>query len=392
MIHPMTRATLAIALVLVAPVAVGAHGRSVSYSSWTIAPDGAHVEARLSALDATLTGLDPWADAEALGAYVAERLVARRAGRDCRVAGLRTSVAADGFVLVAWDVACDGPPDAIATHLFADVAPTHLHFARVLDGDGVVERVLAADDATWSLDRRTTAPAGSSFLDYVRLGIDHIRTGYDHLAFVTALLLLAGSLGEVATIVTAFTVAHSLTLAAAVLGFVHPDPAAVEALIGFSIALVAAENGWLLGGRDRVTMWVVCLALAAVGLAAPGAVSTVTLLALALFSACHLGLLDRSTRPERLRAVVAFGFGLVHGFGFAGVLAEMALPRGRLVPALLGFNVGVELGQLAVVATGWLALTMLERGAVDARRRVAEIGSAAICGLGIFWFVTRSWG
>jgi hypothetical protein len=388
----VTRRTLAVALALVAPVAAGAHTRSVSYSSWTMEPRGAHVEVRLSALDATLTRLDPWIDADAIGAYVTERLVARRAGEPCRASGVRTTAAADGFVLVAWDVACDGPPDAIVTRLFADVAPSHLHFARVVDRGRVTERVLAADDPGWPLDRRAAAPAGSSFIDYVRLGIDHIRTGYDHVAFVLALLLLAGSLGEVATIVTAFTVAHSLTLAAAVLGFVHPEPVAVEALIGFSIALVAAENGWLLAGRDRATMWLVTGALVVAAIASPAAVSTVTLLALALFAGCHFGLLARSTRPERLRALVAFGFGLVHGFGFAGVLAEMDLPRSRLVPALLGFNVGVELGQLAVVTIGWLALTTMERRAPGARRRIAEIGSAAICGLGLFWFVTRGWG
>jgi hypothetical protein len=81
----------------------------------------------------------------------------------------------------------------------------------------------------------------------------------------------------------------------------------------------------------------------------------------------------------------------VHGFGFAGVLAEMALPRGRLVPALVGFNVGVELGQLAVVALGWALLAAIARFVPDGRRSVAEIGSAAVCGLGIYWFVSRGW-
>jgi hypothetical protein len=383
----------ALALVLALPTLGGAHSRSVSYSSWTLRSAGAHVELRLSALDATLTGLDPFVDTDALGRYVTERLVARSAGRPCRAGDARATAAGDGFVLVAWDIACEGPPDAIVTQLFADVAASHLHFARVVDdGGGVTEHVLAADDPSWSLGHRAATPTGSSFADYVRLGVDHIRTGYDHLAFVLALLLLAGSLAEVATIVTSFTVAHSVTLAAAVLGVVHPDPRGVEALIGFSIALVAAENGWLLGGRDRATTWLVTGALVVAAFATPGAVSTITLLALALFSSCHFGLLRRSARPERLRALIAFGFGLIHGFGFAAVLAEMSLPRARLVPALLGFNVGVELGQLAVVATGWLLIATLDRGAPGARRRVAELGSAAICGLGIFWFVTRGWG
>jgi len=372
-----------------------AHRRSVSYSSWTIGSAGAHVELRLAALDVTMTGLDPWRDADALARYATDRLMASRASRPCEPARAPTSATAGGFVVLSWDVACDGGPDTIASTLFGDVAPTHLHFARVTAADDTVaERVLTADDPRFPLatgETPTAAHVGSSFGDYVALGVEHIRTGYDHLAFVVALLLLAGSLAEVATIVSAFTVAHSVTLAAAVLGVVRPEPAAVEALIGFSIALVAVENGWLLGGRDRLTPWLVGAALLAAA-RSPGNLSAVGLVGLALFSTCHLGLLARSERPARFRAMVAFGFGLIHGFGFAGVLAEMDLPRARLVPALVGFNVGVELGQLVVVAIGWTALVLAERAASGGRRRIAEIGSAAVCALGIFWFVTRGWG
>jgi hypothetical protein len=391
------RAALALGLVLAAAAPAGAHTRSTSYSSWTLGPRGAHVELRMAALDVSLAQLDPFGDPEALARWATERLVARRAGRPCTVERALAAPTEDGSVVVTWDVACGGPPDTIASRLFDDTAPSHLHFARAAGENGAVsERMLAADDPTWTL-ATLAAPAaarraGSSFADYVRLGVDHIRTGYDHLAFVLALLLLAGTLGEVATIVSAFTVAHSITLGAAVLGFVRPDAEAVEVLIGFSIALVAAENGWLLGGRDRATIWLVTAVLAAAALLAPAAVSRTTLLALALFSGCHLGLLAGSPRPARLRAVVAFAFGLVHGFGFAGVLAEMDLPRDRLVPALLGFNVGVELGQLAVVTLGWLALRAVDRRIPGARRRIAELGSAAICALGVYWFVTRGWG
>jgi hypothetical protein len=339
-----------------------------------------------------MTGLDPWTDADAVARWAVDRLQASRAGRSCTVATPPSTSTADGFLVIGWEMACGGAPEAIASRLFADVAPTHLHFARVAGGDGVLERVLGADDGRFALaPEADDAPAASSFVDYVRLGVEHIRTGFDHLAFVLALLLLARSLGEVAAIVTSFTIAHSLTLAAAVLGLVRTEPVAVEALIGFSIALVALENAWLLGGRDRATPWLVACALVAAAVV-PGAISTATLVGLGLFSLCHLGLLARSERPERLRAMVGFGFGLIHGFGFAGVLAEMELPRARLVPALVGFNAGVELGQLAVVALGWAILVAVERSAPGARRRVAEVGSAAICALGVAWFVTRGWG
>jgi hypothetical protein len=224
---------------------------------------------------------------------------------------------------------------------------------------------------------------------YVALGVEHIATGYDHLVFLLGLLLLASRASEVITIVTGFTLAHSITLGLAALGRVRPEAAAVEALIGLSIALVAAENGWLLSGKRRLVPCVVVAVLVATGALAAagiGAVPAATLLGLALFATCYFALLERVERPARLRFAIAFCFGLVHGFGFAGVLAEVALPQGRLLPALLGFNLGVELGQLAIVALVWPLLVLLSRAQAGRwHRPVLEVGTAMVCGLGMFW-------
>jgi len=122
-----------------------------------------------------------------------------------------------------------------------------------------------------------------------------------------------------------------------------------------------------------------------------GALLPTAWVGMALFSACHFFLLARSRRPERLRAAVAFAFGLVHGFGFAGVLMEMELPVNRLLPGLFGFNVGVELGQLVVVALSWPLVHWLERHRPAAYRLFAEIGSSVVCCLGVYWLVTRAW-
>lgn len=391
----MTRPALTLASVLIGAAVAHGHGRSVSYSTWLLGAAGARIELRLAALDVTATGLDPWHDRDAIGGYVLRRLTAHGSTGPCTASRAATTASPEGTVVITWEVRCGGPLETIESRLLTDVAPSHLHFARVVRADGeVAERVLSAGDARWTGAgaSRSAVHDGSTFADYVRLGVDHIATGYDHLAFVLALVLLAGSLAEVATIVSAFTVAHSLTLAAAVLDVVRPEPVAVEALIGFSIALVATENAWLLAGRDRLTAWLVPAVLSVLAVGLPGRMSTLTLAALALFSGCHLGLLAHSPSPTRLRAVVAFGFGLVHGFAFAGVLADMALPPARLVPALLGFNVGVELGQLAVVTVAWLALGSIDRLVPRVRRPLAELGSATIAGIGLFWFVTRGWG
>jgi hypothetical protein len=388
--------------------AAQAHTRSVSYSSWTLDPQGANIHVRVSLLELTRLAIDPARDVGsggAVGRYLAEQLTLERGGVRCETLLEPAAEAAPkGMVHFRWRLRCPAEGALrIESRILLEEAPSHLHFARVARAEGALERVLTEAAPAWSLPETTPAgPAtaqaaeGTGLGGYVALGVEHILTGWDHLAFVLALLLLARRIGEVAALVTAFTLAHSITLALAVLGVLQPDGAAVEALIGYSIALVAAENGWLLSGRGLAVPAVAAAGLgilALLALAGIGSVPAPALLGLTLFSLCHFGLLQRSERPARLRAAVAFAFGLVHGFGFAGVLGEMQLPTQRLVPALFGFNLGVEIGQLAVVALVWPALRALERNAPEGlHRRVAEAGSAAICGLGLYWFVARTLG
>lgn len=406
----MKRALVAAAITLLAlaPAEASAHGRSLSYASWRLTSDGGVVRVRIPRLELTRLGLDPVSE-PITGSHVTELLAdhVRLAshGVACPPAIDPVPIPApEGWVIYEWIVRCPNPgAPVISSTLLLDVAPSHLHFARVELPDGSVREAVLSESATsFALESDADSPgavssAGTTLGGYIALGIGHIATGWDHIAFVLALVLLAGSLREVAALVTGFTVAHSATLALAGFGVVHPNASAVDALIGFSIALVAAENSWLLGGKPRavpVATVAALLGLAFAALAGVGAVAAPALIGLALFSGCHFGLLARVDRPARLRAAVAFAFGLVHGFGFAGVLAEMELPANRLLPALFGFNVGVELGQLGVVALLWPLLRLLDRVGQRDRwyLRTAEIGSAAICGLGVFWFVTRLFG
>jgi hypothetical protein len=237
-----------------------AHDRTTSYSTWDMHGRSAHVTVRLSQLDVTRF---PWAASageqleQQLGQYLAGRLQLLTDGEPCAVVeGPRALDAAVGRFAVEWRVECPGQGALrIRSAVLLDVAPGHLHFARVTrDGAAPLERVLSEREPTWALmDVSPARPAelsGTSLLGYLRLGIDHILSGYDHLAFLLALLLIGGSIGEVAKIVTGFTVAHSITLGLTVLGYVRPDAAPVEALIGLSIALVAVENVWLSGPRQ----------------------------------------------------------------------------------------------------------------------------------------------
>jgi HupE/UreJ protein len=383
-----------------------AHDRTVSYSTWEMHARHAQVTLRLSELDVTRF---PWAATagehldQDLGVYVTQHLQLFAADDACAVDdGPRQLSAAPGRLVFEWGLSCPAAGNLrIESALLLDVAPSHLHFVRVRRDDAeFLERVLSDSERSWPLADPTAADTsqahGTSLLGYVELGVEHIWTGYDHLAFLLALLLIGSSLTEVAQIVTGFTVAHSITLALAVLGYVRPERAPIEALIGLSIALVAAENVWLIGGRQRLMPWLAAGLLAALAVFASrghGHVPALTLGGLALFSVCYFSLVERVARPALLRWAIAFVFGLVHGFGFAAVLVEANLSPERLVRALFGFNGGVEVGQLVVVGFTWPLLRYAARAGGGGRHRtMVEIGSAAVFALGVFLYVTRAYG
>jgi hydrogenase/urease accessory protein HupE len=190
------------------------------------------------------------------------------------------------------------------------------------------------------------APGGADVAaTYAALGVEHILFGYDHLLFVLCLLLISTSTRQLVQSITAFTAAHSITLAAAVLGFVHVPPKPVEAAIALSIAFLASE---ILRGEAGKP-----------GLAA------------------------------RAPWVVAFGFGLLHGLGFAGALSEIGIPAGHVPLALLFFNLGVEAGQLAFVACVLALLAAIRLVRMAAPPWAPRLAPYAIGSVATFWVIQR---
>lgn len=193
-----------------------------------------------------------------------------------------------------------------------------------------------ADPADPQITLRAEGEGG--FAHFFVLGVEHIFTGFDHLLFLAGLLLVAARVGEVVRLVTSFTVAHSLTLAAAVFGVVDLPSSIVEPLIAASIVVIAVEN--LVRRNHRGRVW------------------------------------------------LTFAFGLVHGFGFAGLLRELGLGQGNVAATLAGFNLGVEAGQLAVVLAVAPLLLVSRRQPWYARTAVPGF-SAAIGFFGAYWLVER---
>lgn len=348
------RLLLALALVLHAALAA-AHKPSDSYLTldvgdvvrgrWDIAVrDLEHA----IGLDADGDGAITWAELRAKHADIAAYALSRLSVSGCTLQPGPQLVErhSDGaYTVLQFSADCSAmPPTELELRytLFADVDTTHRGLVRAQIGRQTVTGVLGPDHPTLVL----RAEGRSGFLDYGREGAWHIWIGFDHLLFLLSLLLpavlavrrFAPAFWDVFKVVTAFTVAHSITLALAALGVVSLPSRLVESAIALSVILAALNNLWPM--------------------------------------------------VERRRWLVAFAFGLLHGFGFATVLAELGLPRESLVAALLGFNLGVELGQLAIVAA-FLPLAFAARDTWFYRRMIFVGGSVAIALIAALWMVER---
>jgi hypothetical protein len=245
---------------------------------------------------------------------------------------------------------------AVQTWRVRAIEPLRGQTLRIVGLEGTTTDVLArfefADGSTW-IKRLTPAepaaaiPRESSTWsvagEYLELGVEHILLGTDHLLFVLSLLLLCVGVWRLIKTVTAFTIAHSITLALATLGFVRVPPAPVEAVIALSIAFVAMEIIRTRQGRPGIS--------------------------------------------AQAPWLVAFVFGLLHGLGFAGALSEVGLPHGHIPVALLFFNLGVEGGQLLFVAVVLAALALVRR--VPAPRALSLVPPYAIGTIAMFWVIQR---
>jgi len=345
-----------------------AHTLSVSHLDIVVPADGAPlaIELDLSLRDLALTlPLDANRDDKVTW------------GELTAVRGQLETLVADGLTLATNAGACDLTPRGLATRRYDDggyatlqmqarcpsSGPLHLRYSLLFDRDPqhraliTVRRGSAVVTAIARADaQKIVIPlaGGNAFLDFLREGIHHILIGYDHLAFLISLLLPAilirangrwqpaptfrSSIGHVLGIVTAFTLAHSITLSLAALGLVTPATRWVEAGIALSVLVAALNNVSPLITRR---IW-----------------------------------------------LVAFGFGLVHGFGFAGALTELGLPTGARLAALVGFNVGVEIGQLSVVAVVLPILYVLRRRSWYAAWLMRP-ASLAIALLATWWLFKR---
>jgi hypothetical protein len=262
------------------------------------------------------------------------------------------------YAVIRFRANCAAAPKSLALgyRLFFDIDPQHRGLLR-LTADGTTRAAIFSADTPEQRFKLAASSPWQQFLDYGNEGVWHIWTGFDHILFLLSLLLPAVLMRDtrrdrwspvqsfretfldVVKVVTAFTLAHSITLSLAALGVVTLPARLTESAIALSVVLAALNNVWPVVDRRR---W-----------------------------------------------LIAFGFGLIHGFGFASVLSDLGLPQESLLSALVAFNLGVEAGQLAIVAV-FLPAAYALRNTSLYRRGVVLAGSSAIALVASVWLVQRA--
>jgi len=332
-----------------------AHKLNTSYANLVVRADTLMLRVRIDDFDMAQMGLDTNGDstlfyeemqaglpqitdfvARQLRVQVDGEVVALSAGP----AGIDPDNKGNTFASLYFGASLSESPEEVDVHVdfFTTFGDEHKCIAKVLlPGKPLEQAVFAADTSRQVFYAHREKSILDQALAFTWLGVEHIFLGYDHIMFLLALIAVGGRLRNLIKIVTAFTVAHSITLCLAALEIVMLPPKWIEAGIALSIAYVALENFWL--------------------------------------------------RRTDHRWMLTFAFGLVHGFGFANVLRELGLPTKGLITSLLSFNIGVEIGQVAIVGLLFPLILWLNRQAFQ--RPVVWGVSAVIFLFGIGWFIER---
>jgi len=314
-------------------------------------------------LDADGNGEITWGEVKAkhkeIAAYALARLRIAADGASCSTTVREHLIDnhSDGaYEVMRFSADCPAAPEVLTIKytLLFDLDPQHRGLLRLEEQGRTHNAIFSPEHDTWRLEGHSVA-LGRQFFEYFRTGVWHIWTGFDHILFLCSLLLPAvlergrgrwqavttfhPAFFEVLRIVTAFTISHSITLSLAVLGFITLPSRLIESTIAASVVIAALNNLYPL--------------------------------------------------IEKRLWIVAFLFGLVHGLGFANVLTDLALPKPALAVSLVSFNLGVEAGQLAIVAA-FLPLAYLTRRSWLYPRLVVGAGSLGIAAVASVWLIERS--
>ena len=379
-----------------------AHTKSVSYSTWNIQEDQIILNFTVSSREITklreyqinYPNLN-----DSLKSHLIQKIHSDQIKSEPLINVLNTEIGMTGLSLI-FDTN-QFEKYIFDMNIFFEEIPGHIHYARINHHIGQMRTLVlnqnnheiiifselnAVEEQEWF----------DSFKQYIGLGFTHILEGIDHLLFLLALLILCKSFKSLVFAATGFTIGHSLTLGLAASNIVIPQVNIIESLIGWTIILASIESINLPRHELRKIQFGILLMVITVILLSLFEINELKIgfiLGLGILTLAVLKLGEEPDQSEKLRPILAIIFGTIHGFGFANILSEISLDRTNFLVSLLGFNIGVEIGQILVLVIMWGLMSFLAKKIlINNMKKITGLVSSILCSIGLYWFLTRLMG
>ena len=397
--------TVIILFFLLSPL--NAHYFSESFSKWNVVDN--KVEANFSLLTLESTRIfqvenyqkimfeENLSETDVFKIYLSQHLKVTSEGKNCSLVDeIKELNSQEGSLNLSLKFECPSNKEIkIINNALFNLVQSHIHIARIyIDNNLYTEKALFFNDQSIDLnEEKENNSFSNSFYKFFSLGLDHILSGYDHLLFILGLLLLVTNLKRLLLVITGFTIGHSLTLSLSVINIIQVKSSLVEALIGYTIMFVGLEYLYKENNDHRVSMIFITtlsLLLLIFGNLINPNFPYFLILGILLFSLGYFYLLKNLNSENNLLSIITIIFGLIHGFGFGGFLLGSKISSENIFSGLLGFNLGVEVGQIIFVLLILLIYKLLMTLKITKIIEVMKnLSFFAVVFFGFFFFIQR---
>ena len=397
--------TVIILFFLLSPL--NAHYFSESFSKWNVVDN--KVEANFSLLTLESTRIfqvenyqkimfeENLSETDVFKIYLSQHLKVTSEGKSCSLVDeIKELNSQEGSLNLSLNFECPSNKEIkIINNALFNLVQSHIHIARIyIDNNLYTEKALFFNDQSIDLnEEKENNSFSNSFYKFFSLGLDHILSGYDHLLFILGLLLLVTNLKRLLLVITGFTIGHSLTLSLSVINIIQVKSSLVEALIGYTIMFVGLEYLYKQNNDHRVSMIFITtlsLLLLIFGNLINPNFPYFLILGILLFSLGYFYLLKNLNSENNLLSIITIIFGLIHGFGFGGFLLGSKISSENIFSGLLGFNLGVEVGQIIFVLLILLIYKLLMTLKITKIIEVMKnLSFFAVVFFGFFFFIQR---
>ena len=397
--------TVIILFFLLSPL--NAHYFSESFSKWNVVDN--KVEANFSLLTLESTRIfqvenyqkimfeENLSETDVFKIYLSQHLKVTSEGKSCSLVDeIKELNSQEGSLNLSLNFECPSNKEIkIINNALFNLVQSHIHIARIyIDNNLYTEKALFFNDQSIDLnEEKENNSFSNSFYKFFSLGLDHILSGYDHLLFILGLLLLVTNLKRLLLVITGFTIGHSLTLSLSVINIIQVKSSLVEALIGYTIMFVGLEYLYKENKDHRVSMIFITtlsLLLLIFGNLINPNFPYFLILGILLFSLGYFYLLKNLNSENNLLSIITIIFGLIHGFGFGGFLLGSKISSENIFSGLLGFNLGVEVGQIIFVLLILLIYKLLMTLKITKIIEVMKnLSFFAVVFFGFFFFIQR---